>query len=431
MGTKYTVDNNGIVTLTNNLIVDINDLYIDTVAHRAGFGTATPAYRVDVLGDVNISGVFRVAGSQLSSANLSDGGSLTASALKDATGIVSVSAATAPTLDQVLTATDPTHATWQTSTAYALKDATGIVTVSAATAPTLGQVLTATDATHANWQTPTGGGGGTPGGVNTDVQFNSSGSFGGDANFTWDNTVNKRLAVANEVVGYIATGTETPGSGLDRIRLNNGDKVQWTAGGSLTSSASNFKIDATTGANSLLVNSTVNAGTAGFAVYSGGATPGQVFLIDPAGVNSYIGTNFGINIFPAAYTLDVQGDSHSNGFSKATRFIETYSNTGNVTTTTTVDWSTGAVQRITLTSANCTISFSNTLVGQTMTLMITQDSVGGRTVTWPTIAWPGSATPTLTTTAFKTDIFSIFYDGTGQGANPASGLWGFTGGQNY
>ena len=34
----------------------------------------------------------------------------------------------------------------------------------------------------------TGGGGGTPGGSNTQIQFNNSGSFGGSANFTWDGT---------------------------------------------------------------------------------------------------------------------------------------------------------------------------------------------------------------------------------------------------
>jgi len=33
-----------------------------------------------------------------------------------------------------------------------------------------------------------GGGGGTPGGSDTQIQFNSSGSFGGSANFTWDGT---------------------------------------------------------------------------------------------------------------------------------------------------------------------------------------------------------------------------------------------------
>src|SRR3989338_4064325 len=40
----------------------------------------------------------------------------------------------------------------------------------------------------------TGSGSGTPGGSDTQVQFNSSGSFAGSANFVWDNT-NKRLGI--------------------------------------------------------------------------------------------------------------------------------------------------------------------------------------------------------------------------------------------
>lgn len=45
-----------------------------------------------------------------------------------------------------------------------------------------------------------GGGGGTPGGADTNVQFNDGGSFGGDANFYWDKT-SKLLTVVNAGVG--------------------------------------------------------------------------------------------------------------------------------------------------------------------------------------------------------------------------------------
>ncbi|MEM3036128.1 MAG: hypothetical protein QXS18_04910 [Thermoplasmata archaeon] len=38
------------------------------------------------------------------------------------------------------------------------------------------------------------GGGGTPGGQDTQVQFNDNGSFAGDSEFTWDKT-NKKLTV--------------------------------------------------------------------------------------------------------------------------------------------------------------------------------------------------------------------------------------------
>jgi len=39
-------------------------------------------------------------------------------------------------------------------------------------------------------QTGSGGGGGTPGGSTTQVQFNDAGAFGGDADLTWNSTTN-------------------------------------------------------------------------------------------------------------------------------------------------------------------------------------------------------------------------------------------------
>lgn len=84
----------------------------------------------------------------------------TASGIRTATTVVSVSAATAPTTGQVLIATSSTAATWQTNTAAALATTGASVVVNTAIPPVSGQVLTALSATSANWQTPTGGGGG-------------------------------------------------------------------------------------------------------------------------------------------------------------------------------------------------------------------------------------------------------------------------------
>ena len=55
-----------------------------------------------------------------------------------------------------------------------------------------------------SWAACATGGSGTPGGSNTQVQFNDNGSFGGDSNFVWNNT-NKRLGIGTTSPGYRLT----------------------------------------------------------------------------------------------------------------------------------------------------------------------------------------------------------------------------------
>jgi hypothetical protein len=63
MGTKFTVSNTGVVTLTNDLIVDTDVLKVDTTNDRVGIGTASPGVLLDVGLAGSILGVLRVAGS--------------------------------------------------------------------------------------------------------------------------------------------------------------------------------------------------------------------------------------------------------------------------------------------------------------------------------------------------------------------------------
>lgn len=67
------------------------------------------------------------------------------------------------------------------------------------------------------------GGGGTPGGDSTDVQFNDSGSFGGSGNFTWDDIL-QRLTLGGEFPGsnlFSLSGANSDGNGGTGITITN------------------------------------------------------------------------------------------------------------------------------------------------------------------------------------------------------------------
>lgn len=80
-------------------------------------------------------------------------------------------------------------------------------------------------------------------------------------------------------------------------------------------------------------------------------------------------------------------------------------------TITATDTTKGKVRVITL-GGNRTIAFSGFQANQSITLVLKQDGTGSRTVTWPTMKWENVTAPTLTTTANRTDIITIYYDGT-------------------
>ena len=80
------------------------------------------------------------------------------------------------------------------------------------------------------------------------------------------------------------------------------------------------------------------------------------------------------------------------------------------TSTTTINLATGNVLEVLL-NVNTTLSFTNPRIG-TYILKIKQDGTGGRTVTFPTMKWADDAVPTITTTANRTDLVTLIYDGT-------------------
>jgi hypothetical protein len=78
----------------------------------------------------------------------------------------------------------------------------------------------------------------------------------------------------------------------------------------------------------------------------------------------------------------------------------------------TINWATSNLQTINLSGA-LTIAFSGAQNGSRLQLMINQDAVGSRVITWPAstiLKWPGGTAPTLTTTASGVDMIALYVD---------------------
>jgi len=96
-------------------------------------------------------------------------------------------------------------------------------------------------------------------------------------------------------------------------------------------------------------------------------------------------------------------------------------NNGNSGATYTVDWSKGDRQLLTI-SAACTLSYSNAVAGQTLTLRLVENSTGGYAITLPTSKWPGGTAGTFTTTANAINLLIVYYDGTNYLTQLAAGF---------
>ena len=85
--------------------------------------------------------------------------------------------------------------------------------------------------------------------------------------------------------------------------------------------------------------------------------------------------------------------------------------TANSGTAYTIDLSAGNASHITLTG-NCTFTFTNPPASGKegeLVLLLTQDTTGSRTITWPTsVKWPNNSIPTATATAGATDWYKFY-----------------------
>ena len=117
------------------------------------------------------------------------------------------------------------------------------------------------------------------------------------------------------------------------------------------------------------------------------------------------------NYFAGAFTMSSTAKAATNqNLTPATTTVTSGSSI-------TIDWSKGNSFDLTLTSATAaTISFSNAVDGQVITIAIHQPASGtATTVSWSgvsTIKWSGGTAPTQTATLSKTDVYTIYYNAT-------------------
>lgn len=129
--------------------------------------------------------------------------------------------------------------------------------------------------------------GGTPGGSDTQVQFNDSGAFGGDSAFAWNKTTNVLTLDDASATGY--TGGDTITGGTSRLVIKTGDRSTnntrsgWVSvyGGNHSGSTAYagslyFKAGDNSGTNGNAGSITLTAGRS--TKTTGGAAAGGVFL---------------------------------------------------------------------------------------------------------------------------------------------------------
>jgi len=160
-------------------------------------------------------------------------------------------------------------------------------------APSNGDVLTWNSATLPSgaWEPSAGGGGGTPGGSDTQVQFNDSSAFGGDAGLTYNKTTNV-LSISDALaIGAAPSTTGTirvPGSVIFNTR-NFDDTANTTV----------FSKDTGTGADYLFI---------GFNGSGGGFATPMDSIITGANTNLFFsvgGTTY-LTLNNSAITIGVQ-----------------------------------------------------------------------------------------------------------------------------
>lgn len=320
------------------------------------------------------------------------------------------------------------------------------------------------------WQSLTASGGsGSPGGANTQVQFNDSSSFGGSSDFTWDgssvaatnftlssggifrtNGNDDNHGIINIVgpgttwnsvtdfdgpvlFGFGKSGLGTRNSGVsENLALTWDQSTNVTFYGNLNISTDQQSIQfpqvtgtpvpmiymfdgGTSNADRMVIAHSPAFSTWGLEYEDSG----DIFYFRSSSAQNVaivLQTGF-VGIGPNAASnptdqLDVDGNIVHTGQVYQDSVVTTNSAPAGVT----IDWDNGNSQILNLGTAtlgNVNITFTNGRTGASYVLKIIQHASSAKTVGWNAgVLWPGGTAPVISTGASAVDIISLWYDGT-------------------
>ena len=395
-----------------------------------GIGTNNPGYKLDVNGDINLTGSLLQNGVSFTGSRFTVG---TGSSIYRLEGNVGIGTSVTPqkltVLGNISAGQFISTITSGTAPLIVLSD-TQVTNLNASflrgKTPPTGDIVGTTDTqtlTNKTLTSPT---------INTAI----IGSVGITFNGTSGTTILKASATASGTLTLPAATDTLVGKNTSDTLTNK----SIAAGSNTITGLTNTNLSGSAGiSNANLANSTISGVALGLNLnaltFTDYLTSGGTYTGATARTVSVAGTS--INTGNTLVARDVSGDFTAgtvnlsgltvSGQVTATTFVgnlsggnlsggtftnyaETINAVGNTGAAATINLANGNFVTATLTG-NCTWTFTTGVSSNAVsfTLFLANDATASRTITWPgSVSWPGGVVPTRTTTANKTDVYTFF-----------------------